>query len=518
VEDFRKLSGLRRKRLCAFTMVACALSPGYASSALLTVGNCLDDNSSGSLRSVIARANDQDNIDVGMLTCSTITLTQGQLEVPQAHLGIEHKYHAGFERTTTINVNFASPFVPPGRIFHHTGGGLLSLINVTVSGGAISYVSTPASGGCIYSNGSVDLTGATVTNCVAGGFPAQGGAIFAQNAVTLAQSTVSASVILSGANSEAAGGGIFSRNGPVTLKASSVTGSGAQGGLTVFGGGIASFGGTITGTDCTISNNLLISNDDVARGAGLVASAGVNLTRCTVAYNTAMGAASSPSGRGGGGAIYTGGNSTIVDSIIDHNSAAYGGGLYVVNHGTASITNSTIATNSASNSGGALRTSGALTLRNATMAFNVAPIGAGAFVDTSTAGVGLTLQSTILADNVASDNPVSADLLIGGSNFTIDADNNLIVSANVSVPNALVRSCPRLQPLATNGGPTRTFALMHNSPAIDVGNNAAGLANDQRGNNFPRLYGGATDIGAYEWQGIADDRLFHSGFEAGCDE
>ena len=54
-------------------------------------------------------------------------------------------------------------------------------------------------------------------------------------------------------------------------------------------------------------------------------------------------------------------------------------------------------------------------------------------------------------------------------------------------------------PLADNGGPTLTVALLPFSPAIDAANTAAAPSTDQRG--FPRPYGPAADIGADEYQG-----------------
>ena len=50
---------------------------------------------------------------------------------------------------------------------------------------------------------------------------------------------------------------------------------------------------------------------------------------------------------------------------------------------------------------------------------------------------------------------------------------------------------PLLGPLAANGGPTQTRVPQLGSPAIDKGNNALGLANDQRGTGFPRTIGAA---------------------------
>jgi hypothetical protein len=60
---------------------------------------------------------------------------------------------------------------------------------------------------------------------------------------------------------------------------------------------------------------------------------------------------------------------------------------------------------------------------------------------------------------------------------------------------------PLLGPLADNGGPTRTHALLPASPLIDAGGTAlvpADATFDQRGAGFPRVLGRAVDIGAFE--------------------
>jgi hypothetical protein len=62
----------------------------------------------------------------------------------------------------------------------------------------------------------------------------------------------------------------------------------------------------------------------------------------------------------------------------------------------------------------------------------------------------------------------------------------------------LVVADPLLSPLASNGGLTQTHALLSNSPAIDAGTNAGTPTRDQRG----FLRSGATDLGAYEYEGI----------------
>jgi len=53
-----------------------------------------------------------------------------------------------------------------------------------------------------------------------------------------------------------------------------------------------------------------------------------------------------------------------------------------------------------------------------------------------------------------------------------------------------------LGPLADIGGPTKTHALLENSPAVDQGNCDSAPATDQRGEVRPA--GSGCDIGAYE--------------------
>jgi hypothetical protein len=57
-----------------------------------------------------------------------------------------------------------------------------------------------------------------------------------------------------------------------------------------------------------------------------------------------------------------------------------------------------------------------------------------------------------------------------------------------------------LGPLADNGGPTPTMALLPGSPAIDAGDNTDAPMWDQRGPGFHRIVNGIIDIGAFEVQ------------------
>jgi hypothetical protein len=56
-----------------------------------------------------------------------------------------------------------------------------------------------------------------------------------------------------------------------------------------------------------------------------------------------------------------------------------------------------------------------------------------------------------------------------------------------------------LAPLANNGGPTQTFALLPSSPALGAGAPLAGVTTDQRGLGRPA---NAPDIGAYQTEAV----------------
>jgi hypothetical protein len=136
---------------------------------------------------------------------------------------------------------------------------------------------------------------------------------------------------------------------------------------------------------------------------------------------------------------------TISNSTISGNSAYLGGGIF----GAATISNSTISNNTATYEGAYFPSSGA-----------------GVF------GFGGTITNSIIAGNRAHGKP--SDL---AGSFTAASAYNLIGDAATAgglangVNGNIVGVDPLLGPLADNGGPTKTMALLAGSPAIDKSNN-----------------------------------------------
>jgi hypothetical protein len=204
--------------------------------------------------------------------------------------------------------------------------------------------------------------------------------------------------------------------------------------------------------------------------------------------------------QGSGGGVADAGGTGILQSLVARNEATDGGGIYVL--GMTNVETSTVSDNVAGGPGTTGHGGGAagsgdsnLVLQSSTvtdnLAFNAALSGGG--IDTPSAHA----FNTILASNraYAVDQATSAlancaaPLDSGGHNLSDGGDCGLVQPGDhEEVP-------PLLGPLADNGGPTDTEALLPGSPALDAGFECD--VYDQRG--VWRLRADACDIGAYEY-------------------
>jgi hypothetical protein len=204
-----------------------------------------------------------------------------------------------------------------------------------------------------------------------------------------------------------------------------------------------------------------------------------------------------------GGAIYVGGGSlTLVRCTISGNTAgSYGGGVEFVGSGGLLISNSTFSGNAAANGyGGGLGLAlagGTAEVTNSTFTLNNAKFGGGIGVESGP--VVIVSESTILAGNSAATNGPDVYTLgtLGATTTLLGSAAGITTLVNDAVTLLLLGQPANLGPLADNGGPTFTHALLATSPAIGQGSNPDGLATDQRGR--PRVVGNI-DIGAFEAQ------------------
>lgn len=256
-----------------------------------------------------------------------------------------------------------------------------------------------------------------------------------------------------------------------------------QNGYEINGGAVFLASGTLHAGEC-----LFVGNKAGNDGGAIWSDPGTMLivTDSTFTQNRA--------GFAGGG-ICALGNLTVANSTFSGNSAEANGGAIVTDYGVVLFTNTTITQNSANRGGG---------------------IGWGG-------GAVVNLVNSIIAGNMATGGSTDLDQFSGSviaSNCLIGTNawsNTSLQETGTSAPDLNGNYIggftggaidPMLAPLADNGGPTPTHALLagslainagNNSFAIDPGNQNAPLENDQRGTGFARVFGGVVDMGAFEF-------------------
>jgi len=363
------------------------------------------------------------------------------------------------------------------RVFYVNTNITLTLINLTLANG----LSADGCGGGIYNEGVLTATNCHfVSNRVQGAlaFPGQdgcGGAVYNSGALNIIDCSFAW-------NSAGGGGG---------------SQPGASGG-TARGGAICNLGSMV------IERSLFASNTN-AGGAGA--------TGYSPGYGSpAPGFPGLPGGNAFGGALFVSGPSTLVNCTLTGNQAtggsggAGGNGGWWVNLGTGQwfVGPGGSGAGGGAACGAVYDAAGALRITNCTIAFNSSVGGVGG-VGGSGSQPGSTAGNGASAGGLQTANGVLANCLLDGNHPTNstsslnDAGHNLSSDASCTFTNvgSLNNTDARLGPLADNGGPTLTMALLPGSPAIDAGDTALAPATDQRG--FPRPVGPAADIGAYEF-------------------
>jgi len=231
----------------------------------LPVGNCDDDGSADSLRSIIDSAVDGDTIDLSALTCGTITLTNGAIVTELDDLTLQGPSNGEL----VIDGNHAD------SVLIHYGSGTLGFTDLTIANGDNT---VDGFGGCLFSNGNIALTRSTVTDCASGSYDSY---VFGYGAGLLA-------------------------NGNLTLTSSTLKNNIAH----YYGWG----GGALVSGDVTIVNSTLSGNTaEGGVGGGLLSNGNVSLHNSTVALNSA--------GYGGGGLFLPSSNTPeLMSTIVSNNT------------------------------------------------------------------------------------------------------------------------------------------------------------------------------------------------------
>jgi large repetitive protein len=192
-----------------------------------------------------------------------------------------------------------------------------------------------------------------------------------------------------------------------------------------------------------------------------------------------------------GGGIVSGGNLTLDHAFVGNNEASsHGGGID--SEGPLTILNSTMSGNVSGGIGGAIRSEAATTFRNVTIADNSSSGDGGGLY----ARFGLiSIRNTIIANNLNVSGASDANCYIH-PDATPSFSGTNIANGNCATDPAILDTNPMLGPLANNGGPTKTYAVLLGSPAIDAGT-LCSEATDQR--YVVRNQGASCDIGAFEF-------------------
>jgi uncharacterized repeat protein (TIGR03803 family) len=333
-------------------------------------------------------------------------------------------------------------------------------------------------GGAIYNAGSLTISRSSFTNNAAAGW---------SGAAAQPMPNGMSGELTGGAGGAASGGAIYN-SGSLLLQSSTVAENTTRGGAGGMGGtGGSSYYPMYSGNE----------GDSGGTGGGGGAAAGAifnsgaaNLLNTTVALNHAGG------GSGGTGGV--GGPTTVRLQDWAGGGGGAGGsggsglGGICDTSGNLQMTNCTVASNlGVPGAGGSGGTGGLGTAPN----FPLGPAGSVGASGTAVGGVktvACDLANTLLANNQP----------LNWSGTVMDAGHNLSSDASCAFSGggSMNNTDPRLGPLADNGGPTLTMALLPGSPAIDSGSVAGGPATDQRG--VARPQGPAADIGAFEYQYI----------------
>lgn len=372
------------------------------------------------------------------------------------------------------------------------GGGLLNDGTLTINSCVISG-NTSFSGGGIENNGTLTINNSTISENTAGGGSGNGGGIANLSGSTL---TINNSAISS--NFADANGGGLSNGGTLTITYSTISANNAGNGSggSDNGGGIANLSGS---TMLTIDSSTITGNSADNNGGGIDNAGPLTISNSTISGNSAA--------INGGGLENSGNLVTITSSTLAGNTATSSGGAIDNASGNVTILNSTISGNIVDNSsgslgGGGISNSGFLTVGNSTICDNTIIGGDGGGISNDPLAI-TNLRSTIVANNDA----LYGDDLVGqflAEYSLIERRLGATFKETVAGSNRYGID-PRLGPLAENGGPTLTHALLPGSPAINRGSNPRIFASspppsfEQRGLGFVREVGRA-DIGAVEVQ------------------
>jgi len=317
-------------------------------------------------------------------------------------------------------------------------------------------------------------------------------------------------------------------SGPLTLGKNVTIDASAAPGLTISGNNTDRVFIVKANTTATLNHLIITNGYGWQLAGGILNNGSLTLDHVTLTGNT-MATDAGDYWQGGGG-IYNGTGATLnlIDSTVSNNQARWsGGGVYSFFNTTTTIVRSTISGNVSGDVGGAIRSLGNMTITDSTISGNTATGWHGGAIFQTDGNI--TITGSTIANNIGPDWAPSTffigqfgggfvptltltNTIITGNHWyacekfasgtvgnVISGGHNVVQddSCNPSASDLIVWDA-LIAPLANNGGPTWTHALLPGSPALNAADDAACSATDQRG--VARPQGAHCDIGSYEAQ------------------
>ena len=436
---------MRQVFLSFILLLGLLLSYSSVNAKVWTVTNT-NDSGLGSLRAAKDSCASGDTIrfDVSLLSSGndTILLTSGEIDFGNKAITIIGLYNS----TDTLFISGGGS----SRIFSFNGAGKVILDSLAlINGNGVGSLLSGYGGAVFYYNSTDTLF---IKNCVirnnstSGG----GGGIYSAYSSYFSSSSSSVSIInstISGNSAGSYGGGVAAYSASSSTISSSVsiinsTINGNSAGS--YGGGVAAYSttsSTISSSYVTIINSTINGNSANSDGGGVyseASSSSISIDNSTITGNAAS--------VYGGGVCASANDSSIVsiiNSTISENSAYYGGGVYASSGGISAIntTSSIVALN------------------------------------------------TVVGSNKNFYNSQTPTITSGGYNIFGDSPSGATGTDQVNITSAQLN----LQPLAYNGGLTKTMLPGPGSVAINMGN-PSDMSDAQNG----PVSCGRRDVGAAE--------------------
>ena len=464
-----------RRTFCAgaFLWGLCAL-PAHA--ATFKVSN-LNDNGQGSLRTAIVSANRTPDAD----TIIFASHLRGTLGIKSSLPSLSGSLSIVGPGRDLLNVRRVGK--AQYRIFDIARSGTVSLQEMTLSNGSVM----SASGAGLMNTGETGIKHDLGAGCI------YNGGVLQVNDCALV-----------GNKTNTGGGAIFNIGPQLTLSNCLIASNNCspQNGYMDGGGGVLNGrdDAFVLMTHCTFSGNVC---SDGSGGAILNSgSARIQILRSTFSQNVA-----SSGGALAGGGEYGGGFDIRESAIINNKATEFGGGGISASQygGNLTLTNCTVSGNRAAGRGGGIQTNlGGVQLNSCTVFNNVAPKAAGIW-----ACISSRFSNSIIAGNLLPSHAPGTDIEIWkfdkgqtdkpseGSNFIGRGDaTSLSYFHETGDRRNVFPAGLKLGPLRDNGGPTKTHALLADSPAIGKGSfhPASDNFTDQRG----QIRNDSGDVGAFQ--------------------